>query len=720
MKFSNKFKSVVAAICLVLFAGIGTTNAVPSYPNPVKIRQVDGTTITVRLYGDEKFNYATSTDGYQLVANNGIYYYAQMNGTQLVSTGVKAKDPLKRGAEDSRILRTVHRGVPYAAAAAAQTRAMSESVLYGGGISEDNAAYAQTMAQARSNGEQFRSLVILVEFSDRSFSVSNPQNAFDRMLNQEGYSENQATGSARDYYVDNSNGKFNPHFDVVGPFVMSQTSTYYPGHEVDFVIEACDLAEKNGVDFSQYVDDGRIRDVFVFFAGYNNAEVGGGTYIHPARISDIYGNPLVNKSWGGGQLYAAAYSSELKGASGVDMAGIGTFCHEFGHILGWPDFYDTDYEQNGSGFNLDIFSLMSSGAYVNDGRTPPALNAYERYLANWTDLAEITTPGKYMLEPVYNDKCYIIKTLNSDELFLFEYRNGTINKWDRFLADGNSSPNTGFPAYGNGSGMLIYHIDRSQNRVGRYRAADLWKYNGVNAIADHECMKIVMAAEIRRNGVLRDFGKMFFPGKNNVTQFTSTTTPLFVGWDGFTTGLELYDIKENGTDNVSFEVRKVVNGGIKDVKVTVGQANIGISFVSPFNDKYVIKCQEVGGTATSTKNTTERAVNFDGLKPGTKYLITVAYEGEDTVLDSREVSTLKADPDKVPSLIVSGLYSVHDYVILGFRNIQSEVKSVAWTIDGSTVSSEAVKLPAKSGYKVMAKITTTDGVEYLVKYVNVN
>ena len=60
--------------------------------------------------------------------------------------------------------------------------------------------------------------MILVEFEDRRFSIENPQMEFDRLLNEDGYSDNDATGSAHDYYFQNSNGQFDPHFDVVGPY----------------------------------------------------------------------------------------------------------------------------------------------------------------------------------------------------------------------------------------------------------------------------------------------------------------------------------------------------------------------------------------------------------------------------------------------------------------------------------------------------------------------
>lgn len=122
-------------------------------------------------------------------------------------------------------------------------------VAFGASPVLEDDLHLRTTAAGTNTGEEFRSLVILVSFSDRDFSISNPRDAFDRMLNEEGYSENNAMGSARDYYVDNSNGKFNPHFDVVGPFQLSQSVFYYPGNEGQFIIDACNLAQSNGVDF---------------------------------------------------------------------------------------------------------------------------------------------------------------------------------------------------------------------------------------------------------------------------------------------------------------------------------------------------------------------------------------------------------------------------------------------------------------------------------------
>ena len=470
--------------------------------------------------------------------------------------------------------------------------------------------------------EEFHSLVILVQFADAPFTVSNPQQAFDQLLNEEGYSGNNATGSARDYYKENSNGRFNPHFDVVGPFTLSGNQNSYDGHEARFIIESCNLAADNGVDFSPYVDNGILRDVFIFFAGYNQAEAGG-SYLWPARM--FYTDPNIDfGTWGGGRLLAAAYTSELKGSSGATMTGIGTFCHEFGHILGWPDFYDSDYNQNGTGFNLDIFSLMAAGSYVNGGKTPPAINAFERYMVGWATPEEITETGSYTLEPVYGDHSYRINTLNEGEYFILEFRNGNINRWDAFLQNGNTGSDIGYQAIGSGSGMLIYHVDQSNNRVGSYRAKDLWALNAnkVNSFGDHECMRIFMASPVSRsNGVLRDFGKMFFPGDDNIRELTASQSPYFVGWDGFSTGFELYNITQNGTANVTFDVEKLKQGQIRDLVIDPGQSDIFISFFTPFNDKS--PAEEIYATFGVSKKTFKKAVG-DLYK---KHLVTLEEGG---------------------------------------------------------------------------------------------
>ncbi len=50
-----------------------------------------------------------------------------------------------------------------------------------------------------------------------------------------------------------------------------------------------------------------------------------------------------------------------------ENGGVGVFAHEYGHDLGLPDLYDY-YGENGTGF----WTLMSSGSWMDEGRTPSA------------------------------------------------------------------------------------------------------------------------------------------------------------------------------------------------------------------------------------------------------------------------------------------------------------------------------------------------------------
>ena len=104
----------------------------------------------------------------------------------------------------------------------------------------------------------------MVNFSDVSFVVPNAQDAFSRLLNQENYSDNGGTGSAKDYFRAASYGQFSPQFDVVGPYTLPNTMAYYGANDASdndvkpayMVVDACSIAN-NDVDFTQYRSEER-------------------------------------------------------------------------------------------------------------------------------------------------------------------------------------------------------------------------------------------------------------------------------------------------------------------------------------------------------------------------------------------------------------------------------------------------------------------------------
>jgi M6 family metalloprotease-like protein len=70
-------------------------------------------------------------------------------------------------------------------------------------------------------------LVILANFSDKSFAVGAPKTAFQNLLTQSGYSAYGGTGSVKDYFLANSDGKFAPDFETFGPVTLAKKYAYY-------------------------------------------------------------------------------------------------------------------------------------------------------------------------------------------------------------------------------------------------------------------------------------------------------------------------------------------------------------------------------------------------------------------------------------------------------------------------------------------------------------
>ena len=102
--------------------------------------------------------------------------------------------------------------------------------------------------------------------------------------------------------------------------------SYYGGNDSDgndknprqMVIDACTQAFNNGVDFAQYDtdNDGYVDNVFIYYAGYNEAEGASANTVWPHRWTLANANTTFN----GKIVYDYACTSELKGKSGTNMA----------------------------------------------------------------------------------------------------------------------------------------------------------------------------------------------------------------------------------------------------------------------------------------------------------------------------------------------------------------------------------------------------------------
>lgn len=521
----------------LLFAMLLTVQPTTAQPNTATVRLPDGSSLPVQIHGDARFHYETTIDGYPVVQGpDGFYYYLTDSQGRSVRSAVRVSARNRRTAEELRLLATLPHGVT----AGARLRTPQSQTRVG-------------LETGFPTTGDVRSLVILVNFSDVTFTTAGPQRAFERMLNEKGYSDNGAIGSARDYYLQNSGERFRPTFDVVGPFTLDHPVAYY-GANTDYrdpnaekmIVDACRKAAAAGVDFAQYDldNDGKIDNVFVYYAGYNESEGGGSNTVWPHRgeVSDS------GETFNGKTLCVYACTSELSGSEGFDsrMAGIGTFCHEFGHVLGWPDFYDTDGSDSGTGSGIFNWSLMCRGSLNDGGRIPPALTAVERMLAGWLTPTVLSRSGDYTLQPIQENEACLIRTDTEGEFFLLENRQ--LTGWDQALK---------------GHGLLIYHVDRSQRLVEGYTALDRWIYNIPNNIAAHPCLRLITARPDSGEGYE---AFMPYPGQTGNREFSASSRPAARSWSGAPLPAEVYDITETTDGTIRFSVRMAA-GSIEELRI---------------------------------------------------------------------------------------------------------------------------------------------------------
>lgn len=704
------FSLLLAAALAALFTGIGTTHAVPAYPHPIRMTQSDGTQLTVRIYGDEFYHYTLSEEGYALTSGtDGDYYFATLDAQgQLVSTGVKAKPMNMLTTPERQKIGTLQKGLrPAMTMQQKQMRTasrMSAPATRAGGITPPG-----KLSGTRFNplGKQ-RGIVILVEFKDLKFTTPSPQTAFTRLLNEDGYNDNGATGSAWNYYHDNSNGRFDPEFIVVGPYTLPQTRQYYYPSSQSFgwvqsqlIPEACRLADAD-VDFSQFAEDGIIRDIFVFYAGGNEADGSDRKGIWPHRSSVNSGN-----FFDGAELNGYACSSELSRYSdGIKMAAIGTFCHEFGHVLGWQDFYDTDYTGSGGEASaLDYLSLMCTGSYNNNSRTPPALSIMERWMVGWAEPEEITDGGDYTLEPVWKDKGYLVRTETDNDYFLLESRGAGSFKWDNYIPKDLINYYTAET----GRGMLVYHIDYTTGY------APQWFYNSLNCNPNHECLKLVRS--IPGDASFDVPMRTYFPGTNGITQLSATSNKDYISWNRDEPGLSFSNIRLDG-ENVLLTAKSKF---VLKAEVSVRQYDALLTWDGDPAAEWKI-IWESGQTHKETTVKGNNVFHITGLAPATEYTVSVtavsaSLESSKTLVFTTEPTyTYKSVRISVPE---EG-YTRDTPVMLSLLDYPGTVGQIDWYIDDRKAESTYTTLAAGE-HSVMAVVTDAadNSKQYIVKYITV-
>lgn len=586
----NFFKSFpVFAVLALSFCGAAL--AVPAYPGLIESKQPDGSVVQIRVMGNEHFHYTVSEDSELVVRDStGYWNYADEQGKptgmrfhhrdkrgdkerkfnekrdskkilkEFQKRGRDRKRPLHRsevpqeGEADTASLNSVpFRAAPLRAAVATPTGDVVQI------------ATRPKFTQSMTTGE-IRGLIILVQFSDVKFKSSDPQAAFTRYMNEEGYHENGMHWSVRDYYVANSMGAFKPTFDVAAPVTLANTRAYYGTLQISYdgtnyydypdsaFIEAIKLIKQRGdVDFTLYDNDGdqKVDFVYMIYAGIGEADTGVEDAIWPQAA---YVNPIAVagncSGWSRNCYYVSHYacSNEISGnayahdTSTKILAGIGTFVHEYGHVLGLPDFYNTeDMNDQSTPF---IWSLMDMGEYnsyaENDllaGTAPPRLTAFERYSLGWlTPRVLEKQNGEITLYGIDQNDAILIPSTNKNEYFFLDYR----AKYDEIAPLPNS-------------GMLVWRVSYNASAWdnNKVNVKDAYRMNLIRSDKDDGLQTVRNGWYTYRAPTLEDENLKGdpFPGIKDVTEFDE-----FITYAHENLGLRIYDIAE--TDSaVTFKVK---------------------------------------------------------------------------------------------------------------------------------------------------------------------
>ena len=611
---------------LLLVAALVTlsTFAAPAYRKPFTVKQSDGTELTVVLAGDESLHYYATTDGKPLIKEaNGDYCYATFNDGAFVSTKCLAHDGTRRGVVENVLLSSI------------DYQAMKA------GVAKASSARAATYkAAAQKAGSQIvpegdvNIAVLLVQFKDTKFTYTKED--FNNILNTKDYVyENpivNSIGSARDYFIAQSDGKFRPNFVVTDIVTLDNNMSYYGGNDNSgddkkptyMIKEGIQKASNAGFDFAvcDNNDDGEVEFIYCIYAGYSESYGADENTVwpHQWQLSAQAGTVTVDGvkcdtyACSGELVYNESYESKI----GKTMAGIGLICHEFSHCLGLHDIYDTTYDSGNWG--MDYWDVMDQGNYAAEGYVPVGYSAYQRDMCGWRELVEINSKDTYSMLPLTQGGVgyKVVNDANNNEYYILENRKQ--EGWDKYLF---------------GSGMLVIHVDYLKSA---------WDNNTINTTKGHPRYTLI-------------------PADNELLPYASNNSAEFVAslkgdvWPGTKGNTEL--------TNTSLPAAKVYSGGYMNKPITgIEYQNDVISF--KFMYDAIVDVPVVLPAIDVTNNSF--VANWDAVEDAVEY----------TVELYKQSSVANGAGDKEVMLSEDFMNCTAGNTMLESETIDSYMSSIGW------------------------------------------
>ena len=554
MKNMKRFLLVLVVV-FVMLSGF----AAPAYRKPFTVKQSDGTELTVLLAGDEALHYYATVDGMPLIKEaDGNFYYATFNNGGFVSTKCLAHNSVKRSAAEKELLATID----LSAMRADISKASSvRSMAY-------KAAAQKAGSQIVPEGD-VNIAVLLVQFKDTKFTYTKED--FNNILNTKDYVyENtiaNSIGSARDYFVAQSDGKFRPNFIVTDIVTLDNNMSYYGGNDSSgddkkptyMVKEGIQKADAAGFDFAACDNnkDGEVEFIYCIYAGYSESYGADANTVWPhqwqlsaqAGTITLDGVKCDTYACSGELVYNEIYESK----NGKIMAGIGLICHEFSHCLGLHDIYDTTYESGNWG--MDYWDVMDQGNYAAEGYVPVGYSAYQRDMCGWRELVEISSKDTYSMLPLTQGGVgyKVVNDANNNEYYILENRKQ--EGWDKYLF---------------ASGMLVIHVDYLKSA---------WDNNTINTTKNHPRYTLIPAdnellpySSSNSSQFVASLKGDVWPGTSGNTELTNTSIPAAKVYTGGYMNKPITDIKYQN-DIISFNFMAGTFAGVPEVLYTTDVTN---------------------------------------------------------------------------------------------------------------------------------------------------
>ena len=537
-------KRTFLALCAA-FLAFSAAYAVPAKPGkPLTFTQSDGKTIQVKMMGDERLHSFVTSDGLTVgQAENGDFFYRTADGL----TNVMAHNAVDRSQAEQVWVN--------AEAGKLSLNALSSNVA----LKKAPKKAVALKSQVPTMGSP-KVPILLVQYSDKKMANT-------KATLEANYKE--GSKSAYQYFKDQSDGQYTPQFEVWGIYTLPSTRSTYGANDsygddkgvALMVADAVKLAVAEGqINWKDYDNDGdgECDVVIVVYAGVGEAQAYGvvPSSVWPCQWSlsegGVYGDGPGALTYNSTKIDKFAVFNEITGSNdnSSTIDGIGTFCHEFSHCLGLPDFYDTEY--TGKYFGMGDWSLLDNGCYCDDGYTPCGYTAYEKNFMNWMTLATPEENTQYSMLPTsQGGKAYkIVNDADANEYYIVENRQQTA--WDKYI-----------PA----QGMMVNHVTYS---------ASAWDNNEVNNYSTQR-MTVIPADNTLK---LDSYGSPDATGEkgdlypyNGNNSLTDSSTPAAKVYTGSYMGKPITDITNtNGT--ISFwymkEALKKVAPELKDATNITG------------------------------------------------------------------------------------------------------------------------------------------------------